>query len=163
MSLKPSTIAPILANKTITEALDKIVQLKSNMILLGGPERVVVGPGGTAVSSQRAAKGFNVKWDVVFIRDDGWTLGASHELAGVAQKMYSGKWLCMFSREEIIGYAKTKYGVADILNMERIAMGQSDGASAVLAAGDVKHTGAQGTVSGSIDEVRKAFSKGGGR
>lgn len=58
-------------------------------------ERVLVDPGGTAVSPERAEAEHGITQDkvaVIFIRDDGWSLGATHELADDAYRLWKDEW-----------------------------------------------------------------------
>lgn len=56
------------------------------------PTRVVVDEAGTALTPRRArARGIQV--DVVFIRSDGWTLGAPRELEETARNLWSNDWV----------------------------------------------------------------------
>ena len=54
--------------------------------------RVLIDKEGTAVPPKRA-KELGVSPDVIFIRDDGWTLGAPKHLKDVAHSLWSDKWV----------------------------------------------------------------------
>ena len=58
-----------------------------------GPTRVIIDAQGTATPPGRAKKIFFIDPDVVFIRDDGWTLGAPTKFAEVARKMWEHDWV----------------------------------------------------------------------
>lgn len=60
---------------------------------LHGPQRVVIRDDGYSVSSGRAREENYVVPDVVFVRGDGWTLGAPASLRDVAQTMWSDDWV----------------------------------------------------------------------
>lgn len=56
------------------------------------PVRVVVDEQGYAVNVMRARYYYEVERDVVFLRDDGWTLGAPQHLERVAYETWRGEW-----------------------------------------------------------------------
>jgi len=71
-----------------------------NKIIRCGPDRVVVDKEGTAMSWKRAAeRGIFV--DAIFIRDDGWSLGAPTELAEVAYSLWPREWVCCTTLAEM--------------------------------------------------------------
>ncbi len=57
-----------------------------------GPERVVYGYDGQATSAKRAREHFGVVPSIVFIRDDGWTVGAPEAFEVVAYNLWPDKW-----------------------------------------------------------------------
>lgn len=57
------------------------------------PHRVVVDEYGTSVSPEDAKKRFGIEWRVIFIRDDGWCLGAPLFLERVAYEMWKNAWI----------------------------------------------------------------------
>lgn len=67
-------------------------------IMQFGPDGVVINVHGEATSSRRASRDHEVEPDVIFIRDDGWSLGAPHHLEDVAYKTWSDKWLGFMRR-----------------------------------------------------------------
>jgi len=75
-----------------------IVGLDAREIMPGGPDRVVVDPSGEAVPSRRAREEYGVQPDVIFIRDDHWTLGAPESLEDVARDMWAGEWAGLIRR-----------------------------------------------------------------
>lgn len=56
------------------------------------PARVVVDDRGTAFPGRRAHWEFNIEADVVFLRRDGWSLGAPKELERIAYEMWKDEW-----------------------------------------------------------------------
>lgn len=61
-----------------------------------GPTRVIVDDQGTAMSPVRAKYlGRYVAVDVIFIRNDGWSLGASTDLAEVAERLWPEHWVAI--------------------------------------------------------------------
>lgn len=62
-------------------------------ILRRGPRRVLIDRQGRAMSPQRAIDEFGVMWNVVFIRYDGWSLGAPANLEAVALKLWPKHWV----------------------------------------------------------------------
>jgi len=61
-------------------------------ILANGPTRVVISEDGSAVSPKRAKEAYRITPDVVFIRDDGWSLGAPKRFADIAEAIWENKW-----------------------------------------------------------------------
>lgn len=63
-------------------------------ILDGGfrPTRVIVDSDGMGVPSSRAFTEYKVAPDVIFIREDNWSLGAPSEFESVAFKMWEDYW-----------------------------------------------------------------------
>jgi hypothetical protein len=55
------------------------------------PTRVIVGADGVACSHERAQR-LGIEHDVVFVRDDGWTLGAPLKWMDVARHMWRAHW-----------------------------------------------------------------------
>lgn len=74
------------------------LEAKAKEILTRGPTRVVVSADGEAVPSARARQEFGVTPDVIFIRKDGWSLGAPMSLALVAERMWEDEWLGVLRR-----------------------------------------------------------------
>lgn len=66
---------------------------KAKEVMANGPTRVVVGESGEAVPTPRARQEFGATPDVIFIRKDGWTLGAPKSLAHVAEGLWRDEWL----------------------------------------------------------------------
>jgi len=59
-------------------------------IQIHGPTRVIVNENGLAVSPKQIR---GEKVDIVFIRFDGWSLGASDKLAFTAYKQWATQWV----------------------------------------------------------------------
>lgn len=55
-------------------------------------ERVLVSREGVAVSPKRARELYRISPHVVYVRSDGWTLGAPHELEETARCMWGDHW-----------------------------------------------------------------------
>lgn len=71
-----------------------------------GPSRVLIDGEGTVLSPS-AAKRLGVVPHIIFIRGDGWTLGAPEHLAKAAEALWSDEW---------IGYVKRPSKQAHPLN-----------------------------------------------
>lgn len=56
------------------------------------PDRVIVDRGGYGVPSNIAEKRYKVIPDIIFKRNDGWTLGAPKEFEDVAYRMWRDEW-----------------------------------------------------------------------
>ena len=74
-------------------------------IIEKGPTRILVNREGEAVAPRRAA---DIKPDVIFIRDDGWSLGTLLCWEEIARKMWKDKWVCVMRRVEG-GWEAEKY------------------------------------------------------
>ena len=57
-------------------------------LFVHGPDRIVVSADGQAVHFYRSPH-----WEIAFIRNDGWTLGATKEFEHVAYRMWHTDWL----------------------------------------------------------------------
>lgn len=64
-----------------------------------GPTRVVVRPDGYAAHPNFAAKQ-EIQIDVVFVRNDGWSLGAPEEFEDKARDTWPSKWVAMLRRNK---------------------------------------------------------------
>jgi hypothetical protein len=62
-------------------------------IIAGGPDRVVINASGEATSSTCARNEYKIAPTVIFVRDDGWSLGAPEQFRHVARDMWSDKWV----------------------------------------------------------------------
>ena len=58
-----------------------------------GPDRVLVDAEGLAMNATRAMAEHNVTAQFIFIRGDGWTLGAPRHLAATAYALWVDKWV----------------------------------------------------------------------
>jgi hypothetical protein len=63
------------------------------------PHRVVCDHQGYAITYQRAQRE-HVPVDVIFVRDDGWTVGAPIALRAVAQNLWKDHWVREFRRQD---------------------------------------------------------------
>ena len=77
--------------ETIFKAIEKIKG--------SGPDRVLI-PGGEGIPYKKARE-MEIKIDVVFIRRDGWTLGASWDLRAEALKTWSDEFLAFVNWPEL--------------------------------------------------------------
>jgi hypothetical protein len=74
----------------LDEKLEEVIRL--------GPTRVVINEAGEATSYRLALRDYQTNYAVVFIRDDGWTLGAPAHLEAVAEKIWEDKWVGVIRR-----------------------------------------------------------------
>lgn len=56
------------------------------------PERVLIDAGKEALSGGQAIER-KAPWEIVFLRNDGWSLGAPRELRGQAEEMWQNEWV----------------------------------------------------------------------
>lgn len=74
------------------------------------PARVVVDSEGQAVNSRRATFEYGVRTDIVFLRGDGWTLGAPKHLESVAYSLWRDEWTHFCRRPGLAWVPIAKYG-----------------------------------------------------
>lgn len=68
-------------------------------VIENGPVRVVVNYDALAVPLWQAMQEFFVVPEIVFIRCDGWTLGAPKRFACVAKQLWSDQWLGISTKQ----------------------------------------------------------------
>lgn len=75
-----------------------------------GPDRVVINAEGEATTSRRARREHHIHPVIIFVRDDGWMLGAPAHLIPVAEKMWEREWAAVVEQGsfEPISYADWK-------------------------------------------------------
>lgn len=61
-----------------------------------GPTRVTIDRDYHAVPTDEALREFGIVPDVVFVRYDGWSLGAPSHLADIARNTWPGQWIGEF-------------------------------------------------------------------
>lgn len=57
-----------------------------------GPTRVVINPSGEATTPERAARDHGIRPTVIYVRHDGWSLGAPEQFRAVAERMWEDEW-----------------------------------------------------------------------
>lgn len=62
-----------------------------------GPDRVVFSGDGEATTPKRAREEYNVIPTVIFIRKDGWSLGAPEEFRRVAHDLWGDEWVMVMT------------------------------------------------------------------
>ncbi len=77
--------------------MSALIEGAKKRLAQSGPDRVVVDINGQALSQFRAKQEFGVDADVVFIRADGWMLGAPWKLVNYARSIWKDQWV-----EEVI-------------------------------------------------------------
>lgn len=82
----------------------RVIQQALESCTRQGPTRVMVGPEDYAVTSDEAsARG--VKPVVVFVREDGWTLGAPADLVRRARALWADQWVAEAKWEPCSAYS----------------------------------------------------------
>lgn len=79
------------------EDIDKAIR---KMLINGGPDRVVFNLHGNATTPKRALEEYGVRYDRVFVRNDGWTLGTSEALREVAHSLWKDEWVLQLVKDE---------------------------------------------------------------
>ena len=80
--------------KILKDAIKKIVH--------NGPDRILINSDGDAVSSRIARNSMGINPDIIFIRSDGWSLGAPDFLEEVAYKLWENDWVGFIRKPELI-------------------------------------------------------------
>jgi len=100
--------------------------------LLFGPRRVVINAHGEAVAPRH-----DEPYDIIFIRHDGWSLGAPRELAAIAEGMWADCWVAVMARDGVpVDYEAWKARRARLLN----AVSPAGFCCATLKTGKVKES-----------------------
>lgn len=73
----------------------------SDKIFGSGPDRVVINGEGEALPWLRAREQHNILPDVIFIRKDGWTLGAPKEFEKTAFDLWADEWIYYSQRPSL--------------------------------------------------------------
>jgi hypothetical protein len=95
--------------KAIDKALHNIGQY--------GTDRVLTSPRGTSVPFKYAVEEFGIPVELVFIRNDGWTLGCHRTHQSVAYQMWQDEWIAMIIKPE----AEPRH-IKDVLEMGDMAV-----------------------------------------
>lgn len=82
-------------------------------ILRNGPDRVVVDAEGLAVPSFRARRDYGITPDIIFIRDDGWSLGAPERFEAAAHREWKDEWVGFVRRGDTQARPMSEYGGPD--------------------------------------------------
>ena len=88
-----------------------MVQLKEtfDLILHSGPTRVMINRDMDATTSQRAREEYNIVPDIIFIRNDGWSLGAPSFLEKEAFSCWKESWIGFARRGELVAKPIEEY------------------------------------------------------
>lgn len=86
----PKRIKPVITEKELA-----VIRLH---FLQYGPSRVLVSEQGMAMSPGRAEEAGKGVVDIIFIRDDGWTLGCAERLEAFALATWKKEWVA-FARK----------------------------------------------------------------
>lgn len=65
-----------------------------------GPARVLINAEGEGLGAARAREKHGIKPDIIFIRRDGWTLGAPDWLEAEAFRQWPDQWVAFMRRPE---------------------------------------------------------------
>ena len=95
--------------------LNKIKAMNINLeaavkrIMAHGPDRVVINTDGDAIDSKHAREQYNLNPEVIFIRNDGWTLGAPRGLEWIAFQQWAGEWIGFLRKPDREAHPMTDY------------------------------------------------------
>lgn len=85
-------------------ALD--LEAVARRVALDGPCRVIVSAEAYAVGPERALRQFGIQPDVIFIRSDGWTLGAPAQWRDIAERIWDTDWVGVIENGTVRTYQK---------------------------------------------------------
>lgn len=80
----------------------------ADTILKNGPDRVMIDEI-EGVSCRRAEENYNVTPDIIFIRNDGWSLGAPWNLRDAAEKTWSDCWVGVLIKPQTVPITYVDY------------------------------------------------------
>ncbi len=69
-------------------------------IAMNGPSRVVINAEGEATTPRRAKEDHGIEPSIIYIREDGWTLGTVLQFDTVTQNMWRDEWVARMWRDE---------------------------------------------------------------
>jgi hypothetical protein len=69
-------------------------------IMLHGPDRVVINAEGDAYGPRQAQQEHGIRPTIIFIRYDGWSLGAPAQFEQVAFQMWADSWVAFIRRPD---------------------------------------------------------------
>lgn len=75
--------------------MNKSMIMACQIVIEKGPTRVLINREGEAVAPRRAA---DIKPDVIFVRDDGWSLGTISAWEDVAENLWKDQWQYVIRR-----------------------------------------------------------------
>jgi len=85
------------------------LQKMFDLILSRGPTRVMINKEMDATTSQRAREEYNIVPDIIFIRNDGWSLGAPNFLEKEAYSCWKESWIGFVRRGELVAKSIEEY------------------------------------------------------
>lgn len=68
---------------------------ETEKVLKSGPERVLINKQGNATTPQMAKARYGIIPHVIFLRDDGWTIGAPRHLENQAFALWASHWVAV--------------------------------------------------------------------
>lgn len=74
------------------------VQAAIRRIATHGPDRVIINLEGEGISPDRASKQHGITSKIIFIRNDGWSLGAPSQFEHVAYLTWKDEWVAFIRR-----------------------------------------------------------------
>lgn len=78
-------------------------------VMVHGPDRVVINAEQEAIGWDRARAQYGIKPDVIFIRNDGWTLGAPKQFEAQAFGAWADSWIGFIQRPETVAKPMSEY------------------------------------------------------
>jgi hypothetical protein len=69
--------------------------------MISSPTRVIVDADGLGVPSSRALSDYGITPDIIFLRNDNWSLGAPDRYEYVAYSMWQREWTHFARKEDI--------------------------------------------------------------
>jgi len=65
-----------------------------------GPTRVVINENGEATTPEAALRDHDLRPDIIYVRDDGWSLGTPAQFDTVASRMWEKEWVGVMWRDK---------------------------------------------------------------
>ena len=75
-----------------------------------GPTRVVVNASGEATTPEKAERDYQVKPTIIYIRNDGWSLGTPPQFDTVASNLWRNEWVAVAWRDVPNGWRWRRWG-----------------------------------------------------
>ena len=72
----------------------------AHAVMEAGPRRVVVDDDGLGVTPSRAVQEYGMDPTVIFLRGDGWSLGATPPFETLARQLWEDEWVAVLRRTE---------------------------------------------------------------
>ena len=90
----------------------KSLEVWIKKIVEGGPARVVINASGEAACPERAFREYHVVPDIIYVREDAWSLGAPVQFGTVAESIWPDMWAAV-AWKDADGWRWRRYGTKE--------------------------------------------------